>query len=199
MSHRFARIVALAALAGALVACGGRTDAKPAAPATGQPAGSATAAATPAPVTATGTAAVGGTGAATGTTATAAATVRVARVGASDALVDASGRTLYIFKNDAAGSGKSACNGACATNWPPLTVTEAATKGAGLAGEIGTITRDDGTKQVTYAGYPLYRFAADTAAGDAKGAAISNWAVATAVPAPTGGAATPSAADLAGY
>jgi predicted lipoprotein with Yx(FWY)xxD motif len=93
-------------------------------------------------------------------------------------LVDSRGFTLYIFANDTAGSGTSACTGGCATAWPPLTVTGGATAGEGVAGELGSITRDDGSTQVTYNGLPLYFFASDTAPGDTNGAAIPNWSLA---------------------
>jgi predicted lipoprotein with Yx(FWY)xxD motif len=62
------------------------------------------------------------------------------------------------------------CSGACATAWPPLTATGAPTAGTGVtASDLGTINRSDGTKQVTYAGHPLYYFAGDTAAGQTSG------------------------------
>ncbi len=139
----------------------------------------ATPAATAAPkVAATSTPAAAATAAAATGTAAAATTIKVAQVSGASTLVEAKGLTLYTFKNDTAASGKSTCTGGCATNWPPLTVSGAATKASGISGDLATITRDDGTKQVTYKGMPLYRFASDTAAGDAKGAAIANWAVA---------------------
>jgi predicted lipoprotein with Yx(FWY)xxD motif len=131
-------------------------------------------AAVQAPATATATP----TAAATATTA-ATTTVKVAQVGAANALVEAKGLTLYVFKNDTAGNGKSACTGGCASTWPALTVSGTPTKGSGISGDLGTITSDDGTTQVTYKGQPLYRFAADAAPGDAKGSAINNWSVAT--------------------
>ncbi len=114
------------------------------------------------------------------------AAVRVATVGTlGKVLVDASGLTLYVFSKDEAGGTTSACTAACATNWPPL----AAPAGAiappeGATGTFATITRDDGSKQVTYAGWPLYRFAGDTAPGDAKGQGLASgaWTVAIAAP-----------------
>ncbi len=112
-------------------------------------------------------------------TPTAATTVKVAKVDGKDVLVDTRGMTLYLFKNDVAGNGKSVCNGTCATNWPPLKAPDAVpTKGAGVAGDLSVVTRDDGTKQIAYKGLPLYFFQADQAVGDAKGAAIANWALA---------------------
>jgi predicted lipoprotein with Yx(FWY)xxD motif len=91
------------------------------------------------------------------------------------------GKTLYIFKKDTANSGKSACGaGACSDNWPAFTVEDASQLKAdsGVSGKLDVITRDDGTKQVTYNGLPLYYFAGDSAAGSANGASIANWAVA---------------------
>jgi len=96
-------------------------------------------------------------------------------------LTDASGMTLYAFKNDTAGSGKSACNGGCATNWPPLTIASGTPgKADELTGDLTVITRDDGSKQVAYQGMPLYRYAPDKAPGDTKGQGVGNvWYVAT--------------------
>ncbi|MGH2633753.1 MAG: hypothetical protein ACRDG3_10125 [Tepidiformaceae bacterium] len=111
----------------------------------------------------------------------------------------ANGRTLYTFGADTAGSGTSACSGACATNWPPLLSTSVPAAPSGLTGQLGLITRTDGTKQVTVGGKPLYLFKADIAAGDAKGQGINAfggvWSVATAsgVPPTSAPAKTPAA------
>lgn len=128
------------------------------------------------------------TAAATATpTAVTAELVKVATLGALGAgLTDASGKTLYVFTPDGVGTGKSTCNGTCATNWPPLTppATGEIAKPAGATGAFTVITRDDGTKQVAYAGRPLYRFQGDAAAGETKGQGLANntWLVAAAVP-----------------
>jgi predicted lipoprotein with Yx(FWY)xxD motif len=88
-------------------------------------------------------------------------------------LVDSKEKTLYIFTNDTANT--SNCSGACATNWPPLLTNGAPIAGTGVsAALLGTITRADGSSQVTYNGMPLYYFAADKAAGDTKGQAVKN-------------------------
>lgn len=81
------------------------------------------------------------------------------------------GMTVYTFAKDVKDSGKSACNTGCIDKWPALTVTAGAkpTAGAGVTGTLGTITRDDGSTQVTYNGLPLYFFANDKAPGDANG------------------------------
>ena len=89
-------------------------------------------------------------------------------------LVDGSGRTLYLFEADK--SSTSACYGQCAAVWPPLSSTVPALAETGVTtGLIGTSTRTDGTKQVTYNGHPLYYFVADKASGDTKGQGINNF------------------------
>ena len=130
----------------------------------------------PAPTTAPTTAATAAATTASGTTGS--ATVNVATSGDSR-FVDSAGLTLYEFKNDVANSGKSACNGACANNWPPLMAPASGTPvpGDGVDG-LGVITRDDGTMQVTYDGLPLYHFATDKAPGDENGKSIPNWTLA---------------------
>ena len=86
------------------------------------------------------------------------------------------GMTVYNFAMDKKDSGTSACTGGCITKWPALTVAAGATPtaSAGVTGKLGTITRDDGTLQVTYNGLPLYFFANDKAPGDANGV-YTNW------------------------
>ena len=81
------------------------------------------------------------------------------------ALTGKNGMTLYTFDRDAAGSGKSVCNGPCATNWPPLMASD----GASASGDYGIVTRDDGSKQVAYKGKPLYFWAKDAKPGDRTG------------------------------
>ncbi len=83
-------------------------------------------------------------------------------------LVDARGRTLYLFARDR--NGKSACSGSCAVYWPPLI---AAGKPLAVAGAkaslLGTTRRADGRRQVTYRHHPLYRYSGDTQKGQADG------------------------------
>ena len=101
------------------------------------------------------------------------ATVEAKPVGtAGTVLVDGDdGMTVYIFTQDVKDSGKSSCTVGCIDTWPPLTVAAGATPtgGTGVTGKLGTITRDDGTLQVTYNGLPLYYFKNDKAPGDANG------------------------------
>ena len=90
-------------------------------------------------------------------------------------LTGKNGMTLYTFDRDAAGSGKSVCNGACATNWPPLMASE----GEKASGDYSIITRDDGKKQVAYKGKPLYYWIKDTKPGEQSGNGVNNvWQVA---------------------
>ena len=91
------------------------------------------------------------------------------------ALVNSEGMSLYVFMNDSQNSGTSACTADCAAVWPPLTSDGAPVAGEGLdANLLGTITRDDGTMQVTYNGWPLYLYTGDTAPGDATGQGVQD-------------------------
>jgi predicted lipoprotein with Yx(FWY)xxD motif len=91
------------------------------------------------------------------------------------AFVNADGMTLYTFDKDVAGSGKSVCNGPCATNWPPLM----AASDANPSENWSIITRDDGGKQWAYKGKPLYRWIKDQKPGDRTGDGFNNaWRVA---------------------
>ncbi len=85
-----------------------------------------------------------------------------------DFLIDAKGMTLYRFTRDTT-PGESACYDQCAANWPPLLATGPARLAPGIPGELGTITRTDGTQQVTYNGMPLYYYAKDEKPGDTAG------------------------------
>jgi predicted lipoprotein with Yx(FWY)xxD motif len=86
-------------------------------------------------------------------------------------LVDQDGRTLYVTSDDTQNSGTSSCTDSeCTTEWPAVIVTGTPTAGTGVdASMLGTITREDGTMQATYNGWPLYYFSEDTAAGDMNG------------------------------
>jgi predicted lipoprotein with Yx(FWY)xxD motif len=98
---------------------------------------------------------------------------------ASGHLAGKDGMSLYIFKKDTKDSGKSVCNGDCATNWPPYEADEVdEVEAEGASGALTIVTRDDGSKQLAYNGWPLYYFAGDKAAGDTNGATIPNWELA---------------------
>ncbi len=76
--------------------------------------------------------------------------------------------TVYLWEGDKGGA--SGCSGECAKAWPPVTTAGApVAAGSALSADLGTITRSDGTKQVTYKGHPLYFFEKDGDAGDAYG------------------------------
>lgn len=103
--------------------------------------------------------------------AAASVSVDLAKSSLGTILVDGSGRTLYVFTADSNGS--SSCSGTCAENWPPLTSDAVPMVGTGLsAADFATITRSDGSHQVTFHGMPLYYFAGDTAAGNTNGQGI---------------------------
>jgi predicted lipoprotein with Yx(FWY)xxD motif len=123
-----------------------------------------------------------------------AGTVAVAKIGSlGTVLVDSSGRTLYRFTPD--GTGKSVCTGACSSIWPPLTVSTSTVVGTGVgSGDLGTIMRSDGTRQVTYKGMPLYTYTGDTKAGVASGQGVEGtWFVVTTSASPSAsGSSSPS-------
>lgn len=110
--------------------------------------------------------------------------IGVAALAPGTALVDGTGRALYLFEADR--GDMSTCTGACAQVWPPLLADGAvpATTGSVQASLVGTSARADGSRQVTYNGHPLYYFAGDKAPGETKGQDIHNfgggWYVVTA-------------------
>ena len=81
------------------------------------------------------------------------------------------GKTVYQFKNDTVNSGKSTCNAGCVGTWPPFTADslDEVKADAAVTGKLALITREDGSKQVSYNGWPLYYYAGDTKAGDTNG------------------------------
>ena len=89
-------------------------------------------------------------------------------------LTNTAGMTLYTFDKDA--GGKSACNGPCAANWPPLM----AAGDAKASGDWSIVSRDDGGKQWAYKGKPVYLWGKDQKPGDRTGDGFNNvWHVAT--------------------
>jgi predicted lipoprotein with Yx(FWY)xxD motif len=101
-----------------------------------------------------------------GTVATATVSLRTTKLGT--VIVNAKGRTLYLFARDK--NGKSACSGSCATFWPPLVSAGMPTGGKGVASSLlGTTKRSNGSLQVTYNRHPLYTFKLDKAAGQTTG------------------------------
>src|ERR1700727_571091 len=83
-------------------------------------------------------------------------------------LTDGAGRAVYLWMKD--GKDSSACSGACAGAWPPVTTTGAVTASGGVnMADLSTITRSGGAKQVVYDGHPLYYFSGDSGPGQVNG------------------------------
>jgi predicted lipoprotein with Yx(FWY)xxD motif len=113
-------------------------------------------------------------------------------------LVDAKGRTLYLFEKDT--GKKSTCTGACASEWPPLEVDGSGVLGVGLApGKVGTTGRSDGKTQVTYNGHPIYLYAADRKAGDTNGQGINAFGGGWFALSPTGDKVSGKGSGSGGY
>jgi predicted lipoprotein with Yx(FWY)xxD motif len=108
-------------------------------------------------------------------------------------LAGANGMSLYVLTRDTAGT--STCTDECSQGWPPLVVGagQTTTAGTGVTAQLGTLTRPDGSTQVSANGHPLYYFAGDTAAGDVSGQGQGGvWFLAAPDGTPlTGGAGTP--------
>jgi predicted lipoprotein with Yx(FWY)xxD motif len=121
------------------------------------------------------------------------ASVRTASGSDGTYLVGAAGRALYLWVADS--HDKSACAGACAKFWPPLTTKSAPVATSGVtASDLGTITRSGGVKQVTYDGHPLYYFLEDKSKGSLKGQGNNGFGAKWWLVAPSGAAITKSAA-----
>lgn len=119
-------------------------------------------------------------------------------------LVDSTGRTLY--HNTKESGSAIVCTATCASTWPPLTIPtgSAPTWASGLSGsKFATVTRPDGSLQVTYANWPLYTFASDSKAGDTKGQGVAGvWFAVTAAgtsAGSSGSTATTSTTSSYGY
>jgi predicted lipoprotein with Yx(FWY)xxD motif len=113
-------------------------------------------------------------------TSPAAAVLATADSDLGEIVVDAEGRTVYVFDRDTAGSGTSSCVDSCLANWPAVTADDETPEVRGVSGAVGTIERDDGTRQVTLDGLPLYTYAADSDPGDVTGQGVQGgwWVVA---------------------
>jgi predicted lipoprotein with Yx(FWY)xxD motif len=177
MKHRtsFATIAVVAIAALAVAGCGS-SNKKSSSNSTGSTSSSSAYGGATTSTSASGGAATGGT-----------AMVSTAKVSnkkiTKPVLVNSKGFTLYDFEADK--GGKSACNGPCAQVWPPLTGKPKA-QGAAVASKLGTIKRNDGTSQVTYAGHPLYTYTADKKPGDAVGNDIKSFGASWYALLPTG-------------
>ena len=153
---------AAVAVLAAACASGGSSSSSSSAPASSAPASSAPASSAPAS-SAPASSAASASGSESGGT-----VITTATTSAGTVLTNGSGRAVYLWTKDSGGT--SACTGACAGAWPPVTTTGTVTAAGGaVASDLGTITRSDGTKQVTYDGHPLYYFVGDSGPGTASG------------------------------
>ena len=103
--------------------------------------------------------------------------VRAASVsGVGTVLVDGSGYTLYLFEPDRQST--PSCSGSCTSAWPPLLLPAGASPKAGSGAHpslVGEVRRPDGSDQVTYDRWPLYRWVGDTRPGIATGQGLDNF------------------------
>jgi predicted lipoprotein with Yx(FWY)xxD motif len=107
-------------------------------------------------------------------TPSASATVAARNTKLGRILVDARGRSLYLFEQDKGTA--STCYGACASLWPPLTVSGNPNGSAAIVGsKLGTTKRKDGKAEVTYNGHPLYYYAGDQKPGDTTGEGLNQF------------------------
>ncbi len=118
--------------------------------------------------------------------------------GLGDVLVDANGRTLYLFEKDSGTT--SACTAGCARVWPPLRSSGNPTVGSGAsASQVGTTKRSDGAPEITYNGHPLYTFTGDQNPGDANGQGLTNFGGLWYVVSPAGDAVTSASTSTTGF
>jgi predicted lipoprotein with Yx(FWY)xxD motif len=127
-----------------LSACGSSSSSTPAAPAAGNGGG--------------------------GTTPAAASGLHVADTSLGKVLVDANGRTVYMFSPDS--SGKSTCDSSCLQYWPPVAPGKAAST---VTGKVASTTTTAGGKIATVAGWPLYTFISDQQPGDVAGEGFNDF------------------------
>jgi predicted lipoprotein with Yx(FWY)xxD motif len=136
------------------------------------------------------TAALGDTSSASSPQASQGALVALGTTPLGRVLVNARGRTLYLFEKDK--HGKSACYGACVAYWPPVLSTAKPRPGRGIrASLLGLTKRTDGKLQVTYAGHPLYTFFGDKRAAQTNGEGLTDFGAAWDVVSATGRAVEP--------
>jgi predicted lipoprotein with Yx(FWY)xxD motif len=102
------------------------------------------------------------------------AVVSLRKTALGTVLVDARGRTLYLFEKDR--NGVSSCSAACLAYWPALTSTGTPRAGTGVHQSLLELARaHNGARQVTYAGHPLYTFVGDKRAGQTTGEGLRNF------------------------
>jgi predicted lipoprotein with Yx(FWY)xxD motif len=137
----------------------------------------------------------GGSSSSAGASSSGGTVITTAKSSAGTVLANSSGRAVYLWVKDT--GDMSNCNGACAGAWPPVTTTGTPTASGGAkASDIGTITRSDGTKQVTYDGHPLYYFSGDSGPGTATGQGSDGFGAKWWLVAPTGSDITAGVTSL---
>jgi predicted lipoprotein with Yx(FWY)xxD motif len=112
-------------------------------------------------------------------------------------VVDNKGRTVYLFTQDTNNPPKSNCDTGCDSVWPPVMApaSGAPTLSGVDSSKVGTVTRSDGSKQLTLNGWPLYEYEGDSASGDVKGENVQNsWFAVT----PDGTKATTTSSSQSG-
>ncbi|MFJ1563413.1 SCO0930 family lipoprotein [Streptomyces erythrochromogenes] len=87
-------------------------------------------------------------------------------------LTDSAGLTLYRFDKDTAKPPKSNCEGDCAKTWPVVAAGDVTAASGMDPSLLGEVVRSDGTKQLTVAGWPAYRFNKDAKPGDINGQGV---------------------------
>jgi predicted lipoprotein with Yx(FWY)xxD motif len=113
------------------------------------------------------------------------ATLATSRSGLGRIVVNGQGRTLYLFEKDT--HSHSACSGICAAYWPPVLANGKAIAMTGAKQSlIGSIARADGSRQVTYAGHPLYVFSGDSGRGQTNGEGLKDFGAGWYVLTPSG-------------
>ena len=132
----------------------------------------------------------GGYGGSAGTSPAGVATVTATSTKLGTILVDGTGRTLYVFDKDT--PNQSTCSGGCASAWPvdKSSGTPKAGTSSVQASMLGTITRSDGTTQVTYNKHPLYYYSGDSQAGQQNGQGLNAFGAKWFVVAPSGNQVT---------
>lgn len=107
------------------------------------------------------------------------AALKTATTSLGTVVVDSAGKTVYAFDEDTRNSGMSACTGGCAGLWPAVTTSSTRPTVAGLTARVGTISRPDGTRQITLDGRPIYTYSGDSGAGAVAGQGVTRvwWAV----------------------
>ena len=120
--------------------------------------------------------------------------VRTAKTSLGTAVVDGSGRTLYLFTRDT--GPRSTCSASCAVNWPPFTAASAPKVGAGVrASALSVVTRSDGKRQVIMDGHPLYFFKGDQSAGQVNGQGLKAFGARWFIVSPSGKSITGSSSS----